>query len=164
MIIEAFKMDFGECLLIEGRKSCLLVDCGSEGSEKDLYFERVRNCLEAKRKEGKTIDAMISHFHRDHVNGFLQMNNWADCDNVFVPNIFCKKTHPNTVDYYLLQFIIERLKALKKGDNKTLPPPVIMQVLKALVDSKKGIRLFGCESYHPDLDTIGGSDYKIEGF
>lgn len=83
---------FGEFIEIENDKNILIVDCGCENkksfkSEKSMTFkEHVENCgiiyclIENKKY------AMISHFHEDHINGFVYLEN-CRFHKVFVPYI-----------------------------------------------------------------------------
>ena len=41
MDVKMFQMGFGESILLYDENSCLLVDCGSESSNRSKYFQTV---------------------------------------------------------------------------------------------------------------------------
>ena len=106
MNIKQFKMGFGECFMLCNNDECLLVDCGSESDNKDIYFGYVSSEL----KKHKTYSAMISHFHEDHMNGFrsLLTSFLHKFKQVYIPHIFTTGQHNNQVDYLIMQYLLEQ--------------------------------------------------------
>ena len=81
-----FQMGFGESILLHKGDTCLLVDCGSESSCREEYFDNVFR--ELKKYEKRSL--MISHFHADHMNGIKPLSDHFSkgFEKVYVPNIF----------------------------------------------------------------------------
>lgn len=99
-------MGFGECFMLCNDDECLLIDCGSESDNKDIYFGYVSSEL----KMYKTCSAMISHFHEDHMNGFrsLLTSFLHKFEQVYIPHIFTTGQHNNQVDYLIMQYLLEQ--------------------------------------------------------
>lgn len=134
MDIKLFKMDFGESLLItQNNEECLLVDCGSEGTKKLKFFQAVENEIQFINSR----KALLTHFHEDHINGFIDITtrNIGWFDTVYIPYIFTVGNHPNAVDFALIQYILERYTCA--GSRKLS----VWDLLKLLVKSDKSIKL-----------------------
>lgn len=104
--IKMFPMGFGESILLGSDNECLLVDCGSESYSRNLYFDRVCNELDQYNRKS----AMISHFHEDHINGFIEMVKKNRCrfETVYIPDVFTF-IHPNFIDMEIIKVILEEI-------------------------------------------------------
>lgn len=102
--IKAFKMGFGESLLLSDNNECLLVDFGSESADKKGYFAAVGKELDKYQRKS----AMLSHFHADHINGYMELvkNLPHTFEKVYIPHIFSLK-HPNLTDLEIIKYILE---------------------------------------------------------
>lgn len=114
MDIKLFQMGFGESILLSENQKHLLVDCGSIAPDAAPNFLRTSYFQEAARSLNtlrSTPRAMISHFHNDHINGFLYLIDNSDIrfDTVYIPNIFIRGRHPNQVDFAIVKSILEQL-------------------------------------------------------
>ena len=105
MEVTVYTMGFGESILLSD-KTALLIDCGSESISNSTYFSVIEDDL----KEYEKVDALITHFHEDHINGFFEVSKKIKFNRVFIPDIFCVKQHPNAVDISLLTFILSKRK------------------------------------------------------
>lgn len=102
MKIIMFKMGFGESILLEHDRNCLLTDCGSYSFKKSNYFNNVALQLRCFSQK----DLLITHFHEDHINGLKELeNNGIRFDKVYLPDIF-KTKHPNVIDMHLIEHIL----------------------------------------------------------
>ena len=126
MEITMFQMGFGESILLRKENDCLLVDCGSESSCREAYFDNVVREL----KKHKQCSLMISHFHADHMNGIETLNKYflEGFEKVYVPNIF--SSGDKALDLLITQYLLERIK------NKRYKMYHIWDALLALVKAK----------------------------
>lgn len=133
MEIKMFKMGFGESILLSEKDSCLLVDCGSESDNRKGYFKNVEK--ELVKYSSKS--AIITHFHNDHINGFMEILNSAkiNFDSIYIPYIFTVAKHPNQVDFELIKYFLNRINF---PNNRRL---TLWEFLKKLVDKEKNIHL-----------------------
>ena len=102
---QVFQMGYGESILLSNQNECLLVDCGSESRHKEQYFKNVK--LEVLKYSKR--QAMISHFHDDHINGFMKIISDQPhiFEKVYIPHIFTMN-HPNLTDMELIKYFLER--------------------------------------------------------
>lgn len=133
MKIKMFKMGFGESILLSEGESCLLVDCGSESKNKNGYFKSVENEL----VNYSSRSAIITHFHNDHINGFMEILNSTEInfDRIYIPYIFTVAKHPNQVDFELIKYFLMRINF---PNSRRL---TLWEFLKKLVDKEKNIHL-----------------------
>lgn len=76
----------GDCSIIYGEPECLLVDCGSSNS--DGYFNSSGfsyNTIHNEIYERLISHILISHFHKDHFNGTLQIPDTYKLDTAYLP-------------------------------------------------------------------------------
>lgn len=134
--IKMFPMGFGESILLTGGDECLLVDCGSESECYDLYFENVLNEIKKYRKKS----AMLTHFHTDHINGFMWIakRNPGIFDTVYIPDVFGDRGTRlfgiNYIDLEIVQYILEKIYYPK---SKTI---TLWDLLTVLCDSRLRVR------------------------
>lgn len=133
MEIKQFKMGFGESFMLCEDKECLLIDCGSESSEKIVYFGRVSTEL----LKYEIYSAMISHFHEDHINGFhaLLSSLPHKFKQVYIPHVFTVGHHNNQVDYMIMQYLLEQTPYIR---SKTYH---LWDLLTDLIAAKQNIFL-----------------------
>lgn len=103
--MKVFQMGYGESILLSNKYECLLVDCGSESKHKEEYFKNVK--LEVLKYSKR--QAMISHFHVDHINGFMKIISEQPhiFEKVYIPHVFTMN-HPNLTDMELIKYFLER--------------------------------------------------------
>lgn len=137
-----YDMGFGESILLdnlncpycactcEQKTDCLLVDCGSGHHNRNQFFNDISN--EVRQYPHRS--AMISHFHEDHINGFLTLiNNNVTFERVFIPQIFTTP-HPNILDFSLMRHIFSR----RRFPQETFS---LWQMLQNLVNGNNRIYL-----------------------
>ena len=99
-------MEFGDCFLFTEpgeEDSCLLVDCGSKviNSCGNVINDIHRDISRYKKKE-----ALITHFHQDHIDGLTELTKKGIAfHKVYVPNIF-ECAYPGYVTVDLLEGIL----------------------------------------------------------
>lgn len=135
-----YNVGFGESILLDNNESkCLLVDCGSEKANKDVIFRRIHNDI--LKYNHKT--ALITHFHDDHINGFIKMieKHCHVFDEIIIPNLFfygintiLQTNRLNLIDLEIIKYLLER-KRVKKGRIS------VLELLSALVKSLSKIRV-----------------------
>jgi len=134
MDIKLFNMGFGESILLSSYEdnSCFLIDCGSESPSKDAYFQNVINEITSYSSKS----ALLTHFHEDHINGFLDISKKDphSFDMVYIPHIFTLD-HPNFTDLEIIRYILERIQC--PNDRRF----TLWDLLKQLVTSRQRIEL-----------------------
>ncbi len=130
--MQIFQMGYGESILLSYKDECLLVDCGSESKYKADYFKNVKLELLKYNKR----HAMISHFHEDHINGFMKIASEQPhmFEKVYIPHIFTMM-HPNLTDMELIKYFLER-KYFPRISTITL-----WDLLKLLCKNRQNIKL-----------------------
>ena len=71
--VELHNVEFGDCTVLGGNGQMLMVDCGSLNSilgKGACKFEEYAKRLTKRYAPIEQRHGMISHFHKDHVNGF----------------------------------------------------------------------------------------------
>lgn len=85
MLMNVFDMGFGESILLKSDNASLLVDCGSKTKRNvELQVSSIRSNI---NKQG-SINFMLTHFHKDHFNGFerlVQGNRQYQADVLYIP-------------------------------------------------------------------------------
>ncbi len=136
MDVKMFQMDCGESILAYCKDKCLLIDCGSRSDKKTtthLFDNVINECSGFTCKK-----AMISHFHDDHINGFMYITDPAKVNHltfsmVYIPYIFTYGQHWNLIDYKLIEHYL-RQKKLNNRKNFSL-----LDLLLRIVNSKTKI-------------------------
>lgn len=139
-MIKMYNVGFGESILLDNSvDQCLLVDCGSEMNDKEKVFTGIYDEL----YNYKHRTALITHFHDDHINGFIKMieKHHHVFDEIYIPNIFFERINPllevnglNLVDLEIVKYLLEQ-KKVKNGHLS------ILELLKALVKSMSKIKV-----------------------
>lgn len=117
------KMGFGECIVVEGDSTnCLMIDCGSleSAQNSNSYFASAVQTI----KSYTDSEAMITHFHEDHIKGFMYMidsknNCGIKFKRVYIPHIFTTGYRFNLIDYMLMYHYLEN-KIIKKNNFSLL--------------------------------------------
>ena len=71
--VELHNVEFGDCTVLGGNGQMLMIDCGSLNSilgKGVCKFEEYAKRLTKRYAPIEQRHGMISHFHKDHVNGF----------------------------------------------------------------------------------------------
>ncbi|MDO4153660.1 MAG: hypothetical protein Q4E21_02275 [Clostridia bacterium] len=138
-MFKMFNVGFGESILLTNpdNNKCLLVDCGSESEDKNDIFDKIsKKIIKYQYKS-----ALLTHFHNDHINGFIQIIKTCPhlFDSIYIPNIFVSQLSlPNYNRFNLIDMeIIKHLLKMKKCDNGRLS---ILELLEALVKSSTKIK------------------------
>lgn len=89
MDIQMYNVQFGDCFLVRDQIENLLIDFGSDspGVLGGVADELVRN------NGGKQLSVLITHFHKDHINGFWKTNfpSKITVSDIYIPDIFNMK-------------------------------------------------------------------------
>lgn len=118
MNLTLFNVDFGESIMISDSKGAdnLLIDYGSEVDTNINYINKSLNSIQ---KNNKKLQAMMTHFHDDHINGFicLALNSDKLFSRVYIPNIFSTYSNYNVNDitYVEIEILIFFLQNYKVG-------------------------------------------------
>ena len=91
--VELHNVEFGDCTVLGGNGQMLMVDCGSLNSmlgKGACKFEEYAKRLTKRYAPIEQRHGMISHFHKDHVNGFATICS----SNVFI----CLLHHRTTTE------------------------------------------------------------------
>lgn len=147
MEVKMFQMGCGESIIMSDDKNALLIDYGSQSANKINYFCYVIN--ELNKNKNKNLKALVSHFHEDHISGFIDLIKSSSIrfDNVYIPHIFTTNIHFNLIDYMLMDHYLQNRK--KRG----LP---LLDLFKGLCKKhssymllKRGVTFIagGCENY-----------------
>lgn len=129
-----FNVDFGESIMISDNLNInnLLIDYGSE---LDTNIDYIENKIYDIKSENRNIDAMMTHFHEDHINGFINLSskNPNFFNKIYIPNVFSPylKTDFNNISYVQIEVILFFLIECKfKLNNNKLS---LFELLKALL-------------------------------
>lgn len=146
--VKLFKMGFGESIILGSDNDCLLVDCGSESNNKINYFDNVVKEL----KTYKNCDAMLSHFHTDHINGLIHIikNEFQKFNCVYIPHVFTL-SHPNFVDFEIIRYLLEQMMC---PSDKTFS---MWDLLSAIVMNSGKLILLKREDQFSSID----SEFKV---
>lgn len=103
MKVRMYDVKFGECIMLYHEQENLLVDFGCDsGSEfcsdeaeyavaKNGYVRRLERVAEdiVNESSGKDLSVLLSHFHDDHINGFLKtkLADQVQVKNLYIPNV-----------------------------------------------------------------------------
>lgn len=136
--VKMLKMGFGECIVVEGNSTnCLMIDCGSleSAQNSNSYFASAVHTI----KSYNNSEAMITHFHEDHINGFKYMidsknNCGIKFKQVYIPHIFTVGCRYNLIDYMLMYHYLENRK--NKKNNFSL-----LDLLRGMVQNYIPFRL-----------------------
>ena len=75
--VELLNMEYGECVVLEGRdRSVLMVDCGSVSQrlrEGDVPLESWVDQIADRYQSSMDRHFLLTHFHRDHLSGFQRI-------------------------------------------------------------------------------------------
>ena len=109
-----FKMGFGESILLHDNEKCLLVDCGSECSERLEYFKVVENTI----KNYNNRSLLITHFHSDHMNGIKHFGDAVldKFDYIYLPHIF--SVNDKALDLLIAEYLLESLLDRRRKDSQ----------------------------------------------
>lgn len=170
MKVKMLQMGFGESIVVDDDANCLMIDCGSL-----CPIQNNINCF-ANAVNTITnydhIEAMITHFHEDHINGFMYMidpnNNFSKkFDKAYIPNIFTRGQGTNLIDYMLMYHYLANRNCPHKKFS-------LLELLKRMVQKnipfkllKRGDTFYACGSQNlvlwpqPDyLKNIGREKLK----
>lgn len=107
MYIVGYPVAFGECFLIDEPKKnmALLVDYGSDTP---CILEDVRKNILKEFRE-REFSVLLTHFHRDHVNGFWEtsLSNEIDIHTVYIPDIFGMRRAQVRFDFLQIQVLTD---------------------------------------------------------
>jgi beta-lactamase superfamily II metal-dependent hydrolase len=126
-----FTVGFGESILLSEKSECLLIDCGYERPTYSI------SAIEKSLSKFKNKSAMLTHFHEDHINGFIAMESKGNIkfDTIYIPDIFTSN-HLNITDLEIIRYILERMYCSSKKNSFT-----IWELLECLSAKKQSISL-----------------------
>lgn len=76
----------GDCNIVRGKSEQLLIDCGSDNSHNGLCSsEFAFNAIHKEIFHKELTDIMITHFHKDHFNGVLEIPNTYRFKTAYLP-------------------------------------------------------------------------------
>ena len=104
--IKMYDMEFGESILVSNRNDCLLIDCGTERSQKTHLITPIEGDLNGFERKA----LLISHFHDDHINCIYSLYQQANINFncIYLPDIFHKF---GAINIMLLESYLRQLRA-----------------------------------------------------
>lgn len=127
-----FNVDFGESIIISDceENNNLLIDYGSETNTNINYIKNKLSSL----KEDKNIEAMITHFHDDHIKGFIDLAKEEAqlFSKIYIPNIFStyNNSDVDNVTYVEIEIILFFLLNYRFASGKLS----LFEFLRAIAD------------------------------
>ncbi len=134
MKVKMFQMNCGESILAYIHNECLLIDCGSHSKpaiSNPLFDNVISTCIEYDKRQ-----AMITHFHKDHINGFMYITDpstpgYITFEKVYIPYLFTVDNGLSPTDYFLICDYLE---------HRLCPAPygtfTLLDLLERLVNQK----------------------------
>jgi ribonuclease BN (tRNA processing enzyme) len=105
-----YNVGFGDCFLLHGERENLLVDFGSDTP--NLLSEVATSITEECRE--KELSILITHFHNDHINGFLDQDlNNNVIKKIYLPDILQMKRCGGKINFYQLHILSDIFSAIK---------------------------------------------------
>ena len=105
MRVNMYNMEFGDCFLICDENENLLVDFGSDNSHCDI--SAVASHIKAINGD-KELSCLISHFHEDHISGFLQSSLVAK--DIYIPDIIAMSKTVGKLSFLQLSILSDIFK------------------------------------------------------
>ncbi len=105
MQVNMYNVEFGDCFLICGEEENLLVDFGSDNSHCDITA--IANHIKATNGT-KDLSCLISHFHEDHMSGFLQ--GLLNAENVYIPDVVAMSKTVGKLSFLQLSILSDIFK------------------------------------------------------
>ena len=151
MQINMYNVQFGDCFLLCDENENLLVDFGSDNPKCDLTA--ISNHIKAESGE-KTLSVLISHFHEDHINGFLK--NSFNAENVYLPDIIAMNKSVRKLSFLQMEILADIFKWIPVRKSKKLVITLYDLLLK-LCDEHSTIRFLqrGSSFY------VSGREYQV---
>lgn len=119
MQVNMYNVDFGDCFLICGEEENLLVDFGSDNPHCDITA--VAKHIKVTSGD-KDLSCLISHFHEDHMSGFLQ--GLLNTKNVYIPDVVAMSKTVGKLSFLQLSILSDIFKWIpvrqKRGLSITL--------------------------------------------
>lgn len=143
MKVRMYNVEFGESILLDGETENLLVDFGSEKGDDTLLTKVADDIM--RESAGKCIYSMLSHFHKDHINGFLKTNlsQSVEIKKLFIPSVVEMDTKGGRIScaqIEVLKDIFEAIILQKKGSGSKNPEITLYSLLKKIMDTKSHVR------------------------
>lgn len=117
MNIRMYNCYFGDCFKIENTSgNDLLVDFGIHATDTDIFHRTKRFDDIYSDVSGKNLDFLLSHYHDDHYNGVIYINDKYNYkfDDVYIPDIWNIGYNIQAVSLHLLRMILDR-STLNRG-------------------------------------------------
>ena len=131
MQVNMYNMQFGDCFLICDEHENILVDFGSDNLKCDMAS--VANHIELA-SEGKRLSCLISHFHEDHISGFLK--GLLKAENIYVPDIVAMSNTVGKLSFLQLEILADIFKWISVG--RTGPLKITLYDLLLKICDQKG--------------------------
>lgn len=86
---------FGDCCIIYYNDQGLLVDCGSDNSSGKLNSDKFAySKIEDEISNHQITDILITHYHKDHINGILNIPDCYQVEHSYLPYSIVDKQVP----------------------------------------------------------------------
>lgn len=105
MHINMYNVQFGDCFLLCDKNENLLVDFGSDNPKCDLTA--ISNHIKVESGD-KPLSVLISHFHEDHINGFLKSS--FNATNIYLPDIIAMKKSIRKLSFLQMEILADIFK------------------------------------------------------
>lgn len=159
MKVYMYDVAFGDCFLLKDKEESLLVDFGSDSKHQlDEIAEDIEKKV-ADKKHKRPLSALLTHFHTDHMNGFLKTNlaDKVEIARLYIPNVVQMNASAGQIScarMKVLQAVFESVVINKK------PEITLYSLLKKIMDDKSQVRTIHFLSRGSDFE-VSGKSYKV---
>ena len=115
MHVNMYNVEFGDCFLICGEEENLLVDFGSDNPHCDITA--IANHIKATNST-KDLSCLISHFHEDHISGFLQ--GLLTAEKIYIPDIVAMSKTVGKLSFLQLSILSDIFKWIPVKQTRRL--------------------------------------------
>ena len=160
MNIRMYNVLFGDCFLIQEEQENLLVDFGRDDVGRDdtggTKIQPIADDI-IELSEEKDLSILLTHFHRDHVNGIYWTNllNRKEIDRLYIPNIVALQGGQRQLSYVTLVVLSEFFDAICFQNGN--PQITLYTLLLKCICNNTTVQLIerGCTF------QFGGKDYDV---
>jgi hypothetical protein len=148
-----YNVGFGDCFLLSDDAQNLLVDFGSDTPG---VLSGIANDIE-NLNCGKELSVLMTHFHKDHINGFWETNlpGKVNIGNVYIPDIFAMRETLGELTFLQLHVLSDIFSS--RVLNKKPVQITLYSLLKSLMNINTNIHFLNRGCTFP----FASRDYKV---
>ena len=162
MKINMYDVKFGDCFIFENdnESNSLIIDCGSKMKKADM-LPKVDEIIELHIENKQRCEALITHFHVDHIKGFQYMyidKNKKDIfDKFYIPYILTTDEEGVNILAEEVIFLYLTLSSISKGFIIAKSLLEYMHMVNSLVKHSKDIVCL----YSDKIFSFDNVNYKV---